>query len=207
MTSDAEKSKLPTWAKVLIGLVVFGIVAVIALGVGAFFFVQNIVKQAQDPAVVSRTAHAIADIPEPLPKGYKYSFAFGMAGINTLVVQHEPDQQMLILISKPQKEDVDADKLVNVLFEAGIKTPGQSGLEGGKGEKVKLHGTETIGGESMPYIIGTMADKKGTKFDGMVGCVVSKTKDKTVLIYGMQPGGSPYNFEATKEFLKAIRTF
>src|SRR3990167_702070 len=154
MTSDERKCQFPTWAKVLIGLVIFGIVLVIAFGVGAFFFVQNIVKQAQDPAMVSRTAHAIADIAEPLPKGYKYAFAFGMVGVNTLVVQHEPDQQMLILISKPKKEDVDADKLVDVLFEAGIKTPGQPGLDGSKGEQVKLHGTETIGGESMPYIIG-----------------------------------------------------
>ena len=207
MTSEVKKSGLPTWAKILIGLVVvvfvIGIVSIVAM----IFFVQNVMKQAQDPVAIQRTAKAIADFPEPLPNGYKFAFALGMAGINTVTIEHKSDQQMLIMISYPKSEDTDPKALVQKVFEGGIKAPGQSKLEDSKFQEVKSQGLEDVAGESMPYMIGSMTDKEGTKYEGMVGCVVSKAKKKTIFLYGMQPGAKGYNLKTTEDFLKTIKSF
>src|SRR5262249_41794075 len=207
MTSEVKKGGLPTWAKVLIGFVVFAIIAgIIAVG-GIIYLVQDTVKKAQDPAIIAQTAKSIADFSEPLPAGYKFALALDMFGVKTVTVEHEPDKQTIIFMTAPQKEDTDPQALVNKLFEAGIKTPGQPEGASGRFEQEKLRGTETVGGEAMPYIVGSMADKSGTKLEGMVGAIVSKAKGKTVIVYGIQPGAAGYDMETTKKLLQTIKGF
>lgn len=206
MTSEQKKSGLPTWAKILIGIVVGGIViGAIAIG-GLVWFVGKTVKEASDPVAVARTAKTIADFADPLPAGFKYVLALPLAGINFVTIEHESDKQVVTIVSYPKQETSDAQQLVDRFYQAGI----QSGAEktaGGKLEDVKVRGTETVGGEPMPYLIGTLADKGGAKFEGFVGCVLPKGKTKTVIVYGMQPAGTGYNVESTKELLRSIKGF
>ena len=207
MTSEAKKGGLPTWAKVLIGLVLVGVIVFIIGVVGLIWFFQKTVKEAQDPAAIAKTAKEVARFPDPLPEGYKYTFALPLAGINTVSVEHEPSKQMIMFISYPQVEKSSPQELVDKVYQAGIQTPGQSDIKGGKIEDIKSRGTETVAGETMPYIVGTLTDKSGTKFEGMVGCLVSPAEKKTVFIYGMQPTGGDYKLDATMDLLKQIKGF
>lgn len=207
MTAEVKKTGLPTWAKVLIGMVVFAIISGIIAVVGLVYFVQDTVKKAQDPAVIAKTAREIAEFTEPLPAGYKFALALDMFGVKTVTVEHDSDKQTLIFMTAPPKEDMDANALVTKLFEAGIKAPTHPEAAGGRFDKEKSRGTETVGGEPMPYIVGTMSDKSGSKFEGLVGAIVSKPKHKTVIVYGIQPGDQGYNMETTRTLLKTIKGF
>lgn len=207
MTSEVKTGGLPTWAKVLIGFVVFAMIAGIIAIVGAIYFFQDTVKKAQDPANIAKTAQSIADFTQPLPEGYKFALALDMFGVKTVTVEHDADKQTVIFMTAPQKEDTDPQALVNKLFEAGIKTPGQPEGASGRFEQEKLRGTETVGGETMPYIVGSMSDKSGTKLEGFVGAIVSKSKGKTIIVYGIQPGEAGYDTNTTKTLLKTIKGF
>src|SRR5271155_5574579 len=107
MTVEPNKGQdtgLPTWAKVLIGLVVAGIIGFIALFIGIAVFFQNTFKQAQDPVAIGRVASQIGAFQNPLPDGYKFVMGLNLAGINTLTVEHKPDQQIIFVISYPKAE-------------------------------------------------------------------------------------------------------
>jgi hypothetical protein len=201
MTSEEGKGGLPTWAKVLIGLVIVVILGVGGLVVGGIVFFQNASKQWTDPVAIAKVSQSIADFPEPLPEGYKYLMGMDLAGIKTVTVEHADDKQTIIIMSFPKKDKTDAQTMVNELFEKGVKTQQTQA----KFEDVKSKGTETVAGLSMPYIIGTMTDNTGNKAEGMVGCIVSETKSETIFIYGMQPQGAPYNLQATLQLLKSIK--
>jgi hypothetical protein len=41
----------------------------------------------------------------------------------------------------------------------------------------------------------------------MVGCIVSKDKKKSLLIYGIEPPGVPYKLDVTDNLLKTIKSF
>lgn len=203
MTNGEKQRGMPTWAKVLIGLVVVAIVGGVTMVIGSVIFIQNMYKQALDPAAIARVAGSIGTFPDPLPDGYKFAMGLDVAGIKTLTVEHKPDKQTVIMMSFPRKEDdpKDAQALVNELYEKGVSTQQTSA----KFETVKSRGTEAVDGAQMPYIVGEMTDKTGSKFDGLVACIVSPTRHQTILIYGIQPPGSTYNFDATLKLLKSIK--
>ncbi len=201
MTSEESKGGLPTWAKVLIGLVVVVILAVGGLVVGGIVFFQNASKQWSDPVAINKVAQSIAAFPAPLPEGYKYLMGMDLAGIKTVTVEHADDKQAIIIMSFPKKDKTDAQTMVNELYEKGVKTQQTQA----KFEDVKSKGTEMVAGLSMPYIIGTMTDNTGKKAEGMVGCLVSETKAETIFIYGLQPPGAPYNLKATLTLLQSIK--
>src|SRR5687768_3339550 len=121
MTTEAKKGGMPLWAKILIGLVVLGILGGIAAFAGLFFFVSNTIKQAQDPAAISRTAAKIATFQEPLPAGYKFVAGLDLMGIDTVVVENDSDKQTLTLISYPKKE-TDPSAFVKRVAESGVST-------------------------------------------------------------------------------------
>jgi len=204
MTSEAKKGGFPTWAKILIGVVVVGIIGSIALAVGMVFFFQNMVKQSQDPVAIAKTAKSIATFADPLPSGYKFSMALDIAGIKTVTVEHQSDSQMLTFMSFPKKDETsDPQALVDKLYETGIQTHQTSA----KFNEVKKKGSMDVAGETMPYIVGEMQSDSGKKFQGMVGCIIPKGKSETFFVYGMQPQGKDYNLDGTEEFLKTIKGF
>jgi hypothetical protein len=204
MTNEVEANKggLPTWAKILIGLVVVGGAGVIIASVGFFFFIKDMVQKAEDPETIVRTTKQIAEFQNPLPEGYKFEAAFTLMNVGTVIVQHPQDKQTLTLISFPKKEN-DPKAFVDRIIESGV----DSGKSTAKLEEIKSRGDLDVAGVHMPYVIGKMADKSGKTFEGMVGCLVSPTKEKTLLVYGTQPLGTEYNVESTKQFLKAIKSF
>ncbi len=201
MTSGEKRDGMPTWAKVLIALVVVVVVGGISLVVGGVFWMQRTMKEAQDPAAIARVAQSIAVFQDPLPAGFKFTFGLDIAGIKTLTVEHQDDMQRLILMSFPKKEKTDPQELVNALFEKGINTPQANA----KFEAVESKGVETVAGARMPYMIGSMTDKAGSKFEGFVACLVSQSREETVFIYGIQPPGAAYNLAGTRLFLQSMK--
>ncbi len=202
-SENVTKKRLPTWAKLVIGLVLAAMISTSLLIFGMAVFFQKVAKEAQDPNALINCAREIANIETPLPPGYKFSMGFGMFGINTITVDHQPDNQMIILISYPSKGDENAQVLVDKLYDSGLNTPQASA----RFQEVKEKAQTTVGGENMPYIVGVMEDKSGTKFEGLVGCICSKKAQKSILVYGMQPPGAPYNKDVTMGFLKTIKGF
>lgn len=204
MTSEEKKGGLPTWAKVLIGLVVVGIIGIVGLIAGVIVLSQNAVKK--DPAAVEKMAASIATFDKPLPPGWTYVVGIDAVIVKTVTVMHdadkEADQQMVYVASFPKKEKIDADTLASKMLEMGISTPDASA----KFEKVNAKGNETVAGQSMPYVTGILTDKSGKKFSGMAGCLVSPTKNETIFIYGIQAKGENYNMDVTRQLLAAIKS-
>lgn len=201
MTSAEKQGGLPTWAKVLIGIVVLLLVGGGALIIGGVIFMQDFARKSQDPVAITKVAQSMAGFPNPLPPGYQYSMGFDMAGIKTVTLEHPADKQLLIMMSFPKREKKPVKEIVQEMYEKGVQTPQASA----RFEQVKEKGEETVAGESMPYIIGQLVDNAGNKFDGMVSCLVSKDNEKTIFIYGLQQPGSPYNLQTTTSLLKQLK--
>lgn len=199
MASQESGVGLPLWAKILIGLVVVGIVGFIAVCVGLWVTFKNTLSL--NPEEIQRNASQIAVFEQPLPTGYKYSMGINLMGINTVVVEHQPDQQMIFLICYPKAES-DPETMVAKISESGVNT----GSTSAKIEKIKEKGKEAVAGETMPYVMGTMSDKNGSH-EGLFGCIVPKAKQKTILIYAAEPSGKPYDLAVTEGFLKSIKEF
>ncbi len=201
MTSEAKKGGLPTWAKILIGLVVVGTIGVVAFLVGIVLFFGNMSKQATDPAYISRVVKSVAVVQDPLPQGFQYQMAIEIMGANMFIVNHKPDNLQLIMGMMPpsDKKEDSAESMTQELSRKGIPNVGTSFEVTGKG-------VETVAGEQMPYVLGTTQDKTGQKIEGLIGAILTKDHKKAILFYGISQK-SPYNMDATKEFLGVIKSF
>jgi len=205
MTSEVTKGGLPTWAKWLIGIAVAGIVVFITGIIVVMWSFSQMFKQ--DAASVGKLARDVAEFSTPLPEGYHFKMGVDVpvVGIKMVGVEHDPDKQMVLITSYPTSEKVTAEEFVEKVADKGVMTPGQA--QNGRIEEIKAKGTETVGGESMPYLVGTMTDKTGAKVEGMLGCVISKAKGKTVLILGLQQGDGAFDLDVTRKLLKSIKSF
>jgi hypothetical protein len=200
MTSDAVKKGLPTWAKILIGLVIAGTVLLVAVVIGGFVLIGNIQKDATNPAYIEKVTKSIVDI-QALPPGYNYQMALDIGGLKTVVFQHKPDGTQITLVHFPQASTKTSEEMTTELVDKGFPAQGASGKF-----EVTSKGTETVAGQPMSYVLGTATNRTGTKEPGMIGTVISPDKTKTLMIYGSTPGDK-YNMDATKAFLSSIKGF
>jgi hypothetical protein len=199
MTSQVNKAGLPTWAKVLIVLVIVGIVGSITLGIGMFFMFKHMFVQ--EPKELKQLAAQTVTLQDPLPAGYNLNMGLDMFGPKVLTFSHDGDQQMIVLISFPKAES-NPKAMIKDITEHGVDT----GSGRTVAEEIKQQGQAVVGGEEMSYVVGTMTDKSG-RHQGMLGVLVPKNKEKTILIYAVQPNKEPYSFEVTQNFLKAVKSF
>ena len=72
---------------------------------------------------------------------------------------------------------------------------------------VQSKGKETVCGSQMPYIVGEFSDERKRNVEGMIACICIKEKRKTILIYALEPPGTPYNLQVTMDLLKSIKSF
>ena len=200
MTNETKKGGFPTWAKILIGIVAVGLVAIVGLVIVGVVFFQNVAKQTQNPAAISKVASNIGEFQSPLPPDYKMTMGINLAGMNVLTVQHNPDGQTIMFMSYP-KVDGDAQSVIDGMANKSATMP-QSAT---RIEVVNKRGTEMVGGEDMPYIIGVTSER-GVKREALVGCIVPKGKEKTLIVVAAQPTGT-YNLKETEDFLTTIKSF
>lgn len=201
-TEESTKKKLPTWAKVLIALVIVGIVGLTTVAISAVFFVQKVYREALDPAMITKAAAQIATFSEPLPKGYKYLLGFSNQALHIdLLALDNSGGQFLMVLKYPEKEE-DATKLVDRSYESGFSTPQATA----KFESVISRGEFVVGERKMPYVLGNMTDQEGRKLQGLVGCVVKKETHEAIVLYGVQFPGKDYEMAITEGFLKTIKS-
>lgn len=209
-------------------LVVLAMGATFASAVSVFMFCKSLAKQSVEPEVIRRTAQQIAQLPDPLPPGYKYQLCIPFAPFITSVsIMHEDDKQLITLFSALAGSEQDPKEMASRAFDMGINPlasiSGDEPTPVLRFQEVKSKGEETIAGQKMPYIVGEIAGPSGTPQDdsgqakkekadkkerqGMVGCICVKEAKKIILIYALQTSDSPYNQQVTMDLLKTIKGF
>jgi hypothetical protein len=201
------KRPLPVWARIIVALV---LTAIVSLTYGAFRLADWIGIMARDAIDAKKMPVVAAEIgafPQPLPDGYKYEYAYDLP-VPFVQIHHDSDNQliqvMLILLDGSIVED-DPELFINRAIDSGgIPMPTQMP---NKIHAIKLKGKQIIAGHRMPYIVGEFYDEKGRNVEGMIGCICIKEKRKTILIYALEPFGTPYNLQVTMDLLKSIKSF
>jgi hypothetical protein len=201
--SRSTLQRLPVWSKILIGLT-----ASILVFFGYFIFrfadlAHDFSINATNPVKVAAIAKKIARFPQPLPEGYEFETAYSI-GQDILNIRHKPDGQTVTFLSGPYTQE-DSKKALDRVSGQPI---------GGRAlfapmEKEKSRGELTIGGETMPYIVGEFGSKEttGQIVEGLIGCLSLKKQGKTIIINALPGAGSSYNLKVTTDLLQSIEGF
>jgi len=192
-----NRGAVPTWVKILLAVLAVGFLGFVAICYIGFNAVKDMM--AMDPAKVAAMSKDVAVISDPLPGNFKWKMGMNMKVVEILSAE-AADGQVMMLITVPTAEK-DAETMMHE-STAGSKY----GNQGAKMVSVDEKGTETVGGLSMPWELGTVEAKDGKQSKGFIGAVVIKPKSKTVMVIGVQPKGT-YNLPETKQFLKGIQSF
>jgi hypothetical protein len=201
------KRSLPVWARIIVALV---LTTLVSLTYGAFQLADWVVfmaRDAIDPKKMPVVAAEIGAFPQPLPEGYKYEYAYDLP-VPFVQIHHDSDNQLIqvlqILWDGSIVEDDPELFLNRAIDSGGVPMPTQMP---NKIHAIKVKGKDSIAGHRMPYIVGEFYDEKGKNVEGMIGCICIKEKRKTILIYALQPSGTPYNLQVTMDLLKSIKSF
>lgn len=189
-----NRGAIPTWAKILLGIVLVGIVGIVALS----FVLYNTVKDmgTTDPQKIAAMAKDVAVMSDPLPGNFQWKVGMNMK-IMQIVSAKAPDGQTITMMTIPTAKK-DAGSILHGTGSEKTSTPAQI-------TSVEQKGTETVGGLPMMWEQGTII-KDGKQSKGFMGVVINKPKSNTVLIIGEQETGE-YNWPETKKFLAGIQSF
>jgi len=191
-----NRGAVPLWVKILLGVVVVGILGIVAV----CFLLFNTVKDmmAMDPVKVAAMAQDVAVMSDPLPGSFKWKMGMNMK-VMELVSAEATDGQVIMLMTLPTA-DKDAQSMID-----GSTEQKKYGASSARMVSVDQKGTQNVGGLPMSWELGTM-EKDGKQSKGFIGAVVNKPKSKTVMVIGVQPTGE-YNLPETKRFLSGIQSF
>lgn len=206
------KRSLPVWARIIVSLVVATLVGVGYGAVRGVSMMQQMARDSCDPQKQRLISRNVADFPDPLPAGYSIdkAISIGMPMLaasakDILVIKHAPDNLSIQLFSDPQAEPSDATDARNFLDRA-IEVS-SIGYPAPKIQAVKSKGQTTICGQEMAYIVGEFKDPQERKIEGMIGCICIKDKNKTILIYAVEPPATSFNLETVMSLLKSVKSF
>ncbi len=203
-----SKAGLPAWSKALMTMVCLALTSTFVLGILAILQMKKLGSEWIDPVFISRVAGRIADLPQPLPNGYHYLIGVSLptssalTDVNVVTIQHEPDKQLLTLISCGAG---DQNESLNRGYRMGLNMLTTNAAFTKQDER----GSTKIGDLEMPYILGDTEDLFHRKAKGMVGCLQPPVKGgkKNILIYGLQTSNVPYNQQITIDLLNSIKSF
>lgn len=203
MTQETEKS-LPTWARILVAMVVITIVGGTTMAIGGVVFTQKVFNESTNPQMISRAVNDIADFSEPLPNGFKYLFGYSNKFIKPfaiIAVDNSVGKQYLTLM-KYRQDNGSTQKLLDSSYEIGFSTP--TGYI--RFSSIESRGTLQIGGKAVPYIIGKTIDSQDHKSQAMVATLIDQDQKKAFVLYGLQLSDDAYNLTATESLLKTIKS-
>jgi len=195
---------LPLWSKALILLVL--------IVFGGFLFVvsqvitgtRNLVLNSTKPEYIQKCAQKLAPFPEPLPDGYKYvcGFDINLMKLVVVAIDHTEDHQKILFLGhlEDEPEAIDTKELLDRAYDFGITTDSVTC----KFTDVKTKGDLQIGNEKMLYMTGDLKDQGGNLYQGVVGCVRSVEKKKTLLVYSLSPQGKALNLDTCFNLLKSL---
>jgi hypothetical protein len=210
--SALKRLSLPLWARLIVALVVALLVGFGYMIVRGVSMVQHLAHDSVDPTKQKQVVQTVAQFPDPLPNGYSIdrAISIGVPGVDysrkdIVVLKHLPDNLNLQLFSNPDAEGEDTMDARNYL-DRQIEVS-SSGFPAAKIQAVKSKGQTTICGQEMAYIVGEFKDPQDQKFSGMIGCICVRNKHKTILLYAMEPPGTPFNLETVMSLLKSVKSF
>jgi hypothetical protein len=205
MTTKPEQAYvLPTWSKLLIGVVVLALAGTFALGLAVIFEVKKMGVKMKDPKAIAAAAKKIGAFPEPLPSGFQYKIGIDLDPLESamVAVEHEPDKQLLIFSRIPG--NIDGKELLDYGYQAGPNMV----VVTAKFIDLEKRGSLKIGSYEIPYMIGHVEDMTRERGEGFVGALqVGKNPTKNILIYAFQTGKVPYNQQITMDLLNSIKSF
>jgi hypothetical protein len=203
--SMSRKRGLPLWANLLMAFVVTVIVSVSFSAFRFFMTIREMAIDAGKPETIAACAKRVADFPEPLPDGCKYLWACDLGYLTLVVIEHGADKQQIALwcFQGELPPSVDSKSVLNNYYDLGMNTF----YTVSKFHELKGHGTETIAGASMPYLVGEYVDATGHNAQGMVGLIGVNKAAKNILIYSYPDPPNAYNQQVTLDLLRAIKGF
>ncbi len=169
-------------------------------------FARRIVVDANVPEKMQATAQEIAQFPQPLPEGYKFLMAANFEIMQCAVIEHEPShQQMAFYTVLPMAVTAeDSKNMLERAYDAGIN----STYIAAKFHGLKSHGTVTVLGQQMNYLLGEFTDQlTGRKGDGFVGMISINKPAKNILIYSYPDRDHAYNQQVTMNLLNSLKGF
>lgn len=198
--------RLPAWSKALVVIVLAVFAGTMTLFTKSVFELRTLSQLVRDPAYVRKCVDKIADLPNPLPEGYKAELGidFELLRLSIVSIRHVPGEQQLVLFSVVTEQPANADSkvLLERFYDYGINTPSVSA----RFTDLKSKGEIQVAGETMPYMLGQLSDSR-RKFEGMIACLYLKQKKKTFLAYALEPSGKPLDPEILTRLLKNIKKF
>ncbi|MBZ0187570.1 MAG: hypothetical protein K8F91_15085 [Candidatus Obscuribacterales bacterium] len=176
------KKGLPSWSRAVIALVLILITGSVGLCIFGTVALKSRFDHAYQPDHISRLAAHMIGLPAQLPPGYKYYFGVDLGVIEHITIDYKKGRQQISIFLLNQAND--PDKLVATIYQKyGINT-----IQMGADFTSQLgKGSWNLPFGHMPYICGKIKEKSGKEHVGLVACMSNK-KDKTILLYAVQPG-------------------
>lgn len=199
--------KLPWWAKLAIGLAIAAITSSYIWGIALIAAFQKVARQFQDPVQIAHAAHRIADLPDPLPAGYRYLAGIELPAfaLDIVTIEHEPDKQLITLLCVSAPDNASAKQVVDENVKNGMNML----VTSARMQEAQPHAALQVAGKEVDYVIGKTQDINGRKAQGLIGCVQLKIANgrKNILIYALQTTNTPYNQQITVDLLNSIKSF
>jgi hypothetical protein len=208
--SDSSRSndrRLPSWAAALIVFVLALYLILYLGGIGLILFTKQMTVRSLDPLQIAKVAKEVANFPEPLPSGFVFVFGIKVGPVNIITIEHKPDKQEITLAAEQRSSEGEAKDLLKQAYDMGINLPAAGLPSSAHFKAPRVRGEAEIAGEKMPYLIGELEDGSGQRKEGFVGSILAKSTKKSILIFGIQPSGGPYDIEETLSLLKAVHGF
>jgi hypothetical protein len=119
-----------------------------------------------------------------------------------VAIDHKEDQQKILFLGHLQDEPdaIETKQLLDRAYDFGITTDAVTC----KFTDVKTKGDLQVGTDKMLYMTGDLKDQGGNLYQGVVGCVRSVPKKKTVLVYSLSPQGKALNLDTCFNLLKSL---
>ena len=195
MSEAKAKSRLPIWAKVCLFIFFVSTIAIIGGLIFGVAWMSKFPVAARDPVLMDRVVRRFGDIENPLPKDFKYEYAFSVPLLanECIIIEHFPDQSLYYLLRVPNPGGLGSDA---VLKQWAKRNP-----LNGRSLEVKENGSEPVAGQNMVYVIGTSGGSQE-----MIGALKSsRAKDQSILFMGMNSGPA-YDMNTTRRLLSAIKS-
>jgi hypothetical protein len=187
---------MPTWAKVLIALVVLGLVGVIALVFVAGSLVANVGKQAVDPANAAKAAHEIVQIQEPLPSGWQWKMGMNMGFMKMAALMNDSSHVMINFMEIPNPKNQTPQQI--------MENPNTSSQTRNFVET--SHGHDMVAGKDMYWKRGRAETNKGNAVMQMG--IVSGANGKSIMIQVIEPEAhGDYDPSQAEPIMKRITGF
>jgi hypothetical protein len=188
------KTPMPGWARFLVGLFIAGFIgAIVFIVIGSIGF-AHWQREVRDPAKISQIAASAMNLKE-LPPGFHYTMGYSVPTVDMVTIDSDEKADTNFVILRIQngrhlkQEDLEKALPIDPTNPGGFV-------------EVKSRGEEVVGGNKMPYMIGTVS--LGAAVQQFRGAMLTDNNAHLLRVTGTT-GGDSYNMESTKKLLACIK--